>query len=60
VAAALKQQTGQVAQRLLSQATLVLPLVEGVMAQTRRCVLEGKKMASDQKVLSLFEPVLAT
>jgi transposase, IS5 family len=54
--AALRQQTGQVAQRLLSQATQVLPLVEGVIAQTRRRVLEGKKMASGQKVLSLFEP----
>jgi IS5 family transposase len=56
VAAALTQQTGQVAQRLLRQATKVLPLVEGVIAQTRRRVLEGKKMASGQKVLSLFEP----
>lgn len=56
VAAALTQQTGQVAQRLLSQATKVLPLVDGVIAQTRRRVLEGKKMASGQKVLSLFEP----
>src|SRR6266851_3058329 len=56
VAAALTQQTGQVAQRLLSQATKVLPLVEGVITQTRRRVLEGKKMASEQKVLSLFEP----
>src|SRR6266568_4660872 len=56
VAAALTQQTGQVAERLLSQATKVLPLVEGVIAQTRCRVLEGKKMASDQKVLSLFEP----
>ena len=56
VAAVLTQQTGQVAQRLLSQATKVLPLVEGVIAQTRRRVLEGKKMASGQKVLSLFEP----
>src|SRR5258708_4612837 len=56
VVTALTQQTGQVAQRLLSQATKVLPLVEGVIAQTRRRVLEGKKMASDQKVLSLFEP----
>jgi len=56
VVTALTHQTGQVAQRLLSQATKVLPLVEGVIAQTRRRVLEGKKMASDQKVLSLFEP----
>ncbi len=56
VMAALAQQTGRVAQRLLSQASEVLPLVERVIAQTRRRVLEGKKMASDQKVLSLFEP----
>lgn len=56
VIAALQKQTGQVAQRLLTQAKEVLPLVEGVIAQTRRRVLEGKQMASEQKVLSLFEP----
>jgi IS5 family transposase len=56
VVAALQQQSGQVAQRLLRQAKEVLPLVQGVIAQTRTRVLEGKKMASDQKVLSLFEP----
>jgi IS5 family transposase len=56
VMAALGQQTGQQARRLLQQAQRVLPLVEGVIAQTRRRVLEGKKMASGQKVLSLFEP----
>ena len=48
VVAALQKQTGQVARRLLTQATEVLPLVEGVIAQTRRRVLEGKKMASDR------------
>ncbi len=56
VMTALAEQTGQQAQRLLRQATEVLPLVERVIAQTRSRVLEGKKMASDQKVLSLFEP----
>ncbi len=56
VTAALAQQTGQVAQRLLRQAQEVLPLVEGVIAQTRRRVLEGEKVASGEKVLSLFEP----
>ncbi len=56
VMAALGQQTGQQARRLLSQAKEVLPLVERVIAQTRARVLEGKKMASEQKVLSLFEP----
>jgi IS5 family transposase len=56
VVAALQKQTGPVAKRLLTQAKEVLPLIEGVIAQTRRRVLEGKKMASGEKVLSLFEP----
>ncbi len=56
VAVALQQQSGQLAQRLLRQAQEVLPLVQAVIAQTRTRVLEGKKMASEQKVLSLFEP----
>jgi transposase, IS5 family len=56
VMAALGQQTGQQARRLLCQAQEVLPLVERVIAQTRTRVLEGKKVASGQKVLSLFEP----
>src|SRR2546421_8508856 len=47
---------GHQARRLLCQAQEVLPLVERVIAQTRTRVLEGKKMASGQKVLSLFEP----
>ena len=56
VVAALGKQTGQQAKRLLKQAQRMLPLVQGVIAQTRRRVLEGKKMASGEKVLSLFEP----
>jgi transposase, IS5 family len=56
VMAALAGQNGQQARRLLTQATEVLPLVQRVIAQIRIRVLEGKKMASDQKVLSLFEP----
>lgn len=56
VAAVLSQQMQQQAQRLLKQAQPVLPLVERVIAQTRTRVLEGKKVASGQKVLSLFEP----
>jgi IS5 family transposase len=56
VVAVLGQQTQQQAQCLLEQAQRVLPLVERVIAQTRSRVLEGKKVASDQKVLSLFEP----
>jgi transposase, IS5 family len=56
VMTALGQQTGQQARRLLQQAQGVLPLVQRVITQTRVRVLEGKKMASGEKVLSLFEP----
>jgi transposase, IS5 family len=56
VVAVLGQQTQQQAQHLLEQAQQVLPLVERIISQTRSRVLEGKKVASDQKVLSLFEP----
>lgn len=56
VVAALSEQTEQQAQRWLTQAQQVLPVVKRVIAQTRRRVLEGQKVASDEKVLSLFEP----
>jgi transposase, IS5 family len=56
VVQALSQQTEPQAQRLRSEAEAVLPLVKRVIAQTRRRVLEGQKVPSDQKVLSLFEP----
>lgn len=44
------------AQPLLQTAKQMLPLIERVIAQTRTRVLEGKKVPSEQKVLSLFEP----
>jgi transposase, IS5 family len=56
VVGALSQQTERQAQRLLKEAQEMLPLVEQVIAQTRSRVLQGKKVPSDQKVLSLFEP----
>jgi transposase, IS5 family len=56
VVAALGQQTEQQAKRLHTEAEAMLPLVKRVIAQTRSRVLEGKKVPSDQKVLSLFEP----
>jgi hypothetical protein len=49
---ALSQQT----ERLLKEAKGGLPLIKQVIAQTRSMVLEGKKVASEQKVLSLFGP----
>ena len=56
VVVALQKETGQQAKRLLKQAQEMLPLIQGVITQTHRRVLEGKKMASGEKVLSLFEP----
>src|SRR6266704_5464831 len=56
VVAVLSKQTQQQAQHLLDQVKPLLPLVERVISQTRSRVLESKKVASDQKVLSLFEP----
>jgi IS5 family transposase len=56
VVAVLQKHTGQQAKRLLKQAQGMWPLVPGVIAQTRRRVLAGKKMASGEKGLSLFEP----
>src|SRR5712692_5210375 len=56
VVQALGAQTEAQAQRLRTKAEQVLPLVKGVIAQTRSRVLEGKKVASGEKVLSLFEP----
>jgi transposase, IS5 family len=56
VIAALGKRTEQQAKRLLNQAQQVLPLAERVITQTRTRVLEGKKMAAGEKVLSLFEP----
>jgi IS5 family transposase len=56
VVAALAEQPAQSAQRLLTQAHQVLPLVERIIAQTRSRVLEGKHVAAENKVLSLFEP----
>jgi IS5 family transposase len=56
VVQALSEQGEKQAQRLHTKAEQVLPLVKRVIAQTRSRVLEGQKVASDEKVLSLFEP----
>ena len=52
----LQQRTETAAKRLREQVERVVPLVKRVIAQTRSRVLEGKKVASADKVLSLFEP----
>jgi transposase, IS5 family len=56
VVSALGEHTQMQAQKLTSLAQEVLPRVEQVIKQTRTRVLEGKKVASDEKVISLFEP----
>jgi IS5 family transposase len=56
VVQALSEQAEKQAQRLRTKAEQMLPLVKRVIAQTRSRVLEGQKGASDEKVLSLFEP----
>jgi transposase, IS5 family len=52
----MEQETEKSAQRVVQQVQQVLPLVERVIAQTRKRVLEKKKVPSSEKVLSLFEP----
>ena len=56
VSQALCRRSEQIAQSLREQAQQILPLVRRVIAQTRARVLEGQKVASEEKVLSLFEP----
>jgi IS5 family transposase len=56
VSEALSEHSEQQTRQLLTTVEEVLPLVERVIAQTRTRVLQGKKVASEQKVLSLFEP----
>jgi IS5 family transposase len=56
VATCLGQQPEAVAHRLLASVQPILPLIEQVITQTRVRVLEGKKVASHEKVLSLHEP----
>ncbi len=56
VVKALGEQAEAGAKRLQAKAEQVLPLVKRIIAQTSSRVLEGKKVASADKVLSLFEP----
>jgi transposase, IS5 family len=56
VSQALRRRSEQIAQSLREQVQQFLPLVRRVITQTRTRVLEGKQVASEEKVLSLFEP----
>lgn len=52
----LHRHSEQEARQLVQEAQALLPLIERVIAQTCHRVLLGKKVPSEQKVLSLFEP----
>jgi hypothetical protein len=54
VVSARQTQAQQPAQRLVAQVEQVLPLIERVIAQTRKRVLENKKAPSSEKVLSFL------
>lgn len=52
----LGEQADCAGQRLAEQLQQLVSLVEQVISQTERRVLNGEKVPSDQKVLSIFEP----
>lgn len=56
IVSALAQQSDRAAQRLVTSAQEVLPLIQRVIYQARTRVLEGKQVASKEKILSLHEP----
>ncbi len=56
VAAALHEQIGEQAQRLLRSLEHYVPLVQQVMDQTSPRVLQGEQVPANQKLVSLFEP----
>ncbi|PIU54806.1 MAG: ISNCY family transposase, partial [Chloroflexi bacterium CG07_land_8_20_14_0_80_51_10] len=49
-------QATQVAQKLLNTFDQFVPLVEQVINQTTRRVLQGESVPADEKLVSLFEP----
>jgi transposase, IS5 family len=56
VRSALAEVSGRLAQRLRRDLDRVQPLVEQVIGQTERRVLQGERVPASDKVLSLFEP----
>jgi IS5 family transposase len=56
VAGALREQASRTAQRLAGTLDHFCPLLEQVISQTRRRVLQGTQVGAREKVVSLFEP----
>jgi transposase, IS5 family len=52
----LRDQTTRTAQRVADTLAHFCPLLEQVISQTRRRVLQGEQVPAGQKVVSLFEP----
>lgn len=59
VAAALKRQADDRAERLTEQLNAFLPRIARVIDQTVRRVLAGEQVPADEKLVSLFEPETA-
>lgn len=49
-------ETGRQAERLIDQLDHYLPLVQQVISQAERRVLQGRKVPAKEKLVSLFEP----
>jgi transposase, IS5 family len=56
VGAALSEQAERTSRRLSQQLQQGVDLVERIVRQTERRVLQGAQVAADEKVLSIFEP----
>lgn len=56
VSAALQEEAGETATRLVEQFEHFVPLVEQAITQARRRVLQGESVSAKEKLLSLFEP----
>lgn len=56
VSGALREEAGEAAKRLVQQAEHFAPLVDQVITQAKRRVLQGESVPAKEKLLSLFEP----
>lgn len=53
---ALNNYTSDAARHIIETLQSVVPLVEGVLEQTRRRVVHGQKVPAEEKLVSIFEP----
>jgi len=55
----LKEHPSRKAQQFLQQTTSLLPIIDKVLAQTRKRVIHQQEVSSEEKVVSLHEPTTA-